>query len=97
MGERPIICSVCGNGIHVMDMAFAQHASCAANARTRIHVGFRVVRMREGKREWLTEYRRWTRDVALCQTHPDKENAEWNAGAVGGRVCKVFLSYGRER
>lgn len=63
--------------------------------RTRIHVGYRVVRMREGKREW------WNVGIGGWSRHPPSAgwrevspNRDW-VKSVGGRVVKVFLSYGK--
>lgn len=67
-------------------------------ARTRIHVGWRVVREREGVREWLSHGGHWYPSLSLGETFAPKFDMEFlrdRAQHFGGRVVRVFLSYGR--
>lgn len=69
-------------------------------ARTRKLVGYRVVRVRDGVREWLSSGNRWYPSLSFCQHWPPAADVPWLRGRAkrfGGRVCKVFLSYGRGR
>lgn len=80
---------------HAEAMGVPESLRNPQSTRTRIHVGWRVVRMREGKREW------WNVGIGGWSRHPPSAgwrevspNRDW-VKSVGGRVVKVFLSYGK--
>ena len=92
MGECITVCKICGHGIHIGGLGV--HA-CASPTRTRIHVGWRVVRMRDGVREWSSGNGRWTRMPSLAITLSPRHQWLANdlAGEYGGRVVRVSVSY----
>lgn len=96
----------------------SSHGACAEHAeamgvpeslrnpkptRTRIHVGWRVVREREVDgvkvREWAGSLGQWLGFPIYMWPVGEytRNEVEEYAKNFGGRVCKVFLSYGRGR
>ena len=75
----------------------AEHESAEAQpTRNRLHVGYRVVRERDGVREWWNvAIGGWSRHPPSAGWREVRPNRGW-VTSVGGRVVKVFLSYSDE-